>query len=152
MNTMYIDLGDPSNDGHGMTEKILVESNKTHKQILKAYKASCKKTGVSFNNNDDFTGIDRNWEVADNYRLCTDYEDHGMHKEFEEIILQHGCTLLDDIEKYQGEYYLDSKTFVELFMWFVSLSLKDFEWNLIEEEKIPCVNKGFQMGYGLFSN
>ena len=71
MNKMYLVLGDWSGDGHGISEKVLIESNVSAQEIQEAYKASCKLTGVSFNHNNDYTGIKRSYD--DNLKYHVNY-------------------------------------------------------------------------------
>lgn len=50
-------LGDWSKDGHGYSKDVLIECNCNDVvDIQNAYKASCKKLGVQFNDDKDYTG------------------------------------------------------------------------------------------------
>ena len=50
-------LGDWSEDGHGISEDFLFECNYDVHKIRQAYKDSCRKLGVTFNYNEDYTGL-----------------------------------------------------------------------------------------------
>ena len=137
----YLVLGDWSNDGHGKYEKVLLESNKTVKEMQDAYKASCKKTGVSFNINENYTGIKRSVEDAMKHEVCTDYEDSKLSEEVYEIFKEFECQYLEDLEEYLEEYWVDQESFINLLLWFIGLSLEDFKWKL-------CIFCGFSSGFG----
>ena len=70
---MYLVLGDWSDDGHGKTEKICLEFNKTVEEIQQAYKDSCKLTGINFHSADG---------------LCVEYEDNSVSDKYMEILEQ----------------------------------------------------------------
>ena len=57
---MYLVLGDWSDDGHGKTDKILLESNKPVEEVQEAYRNSCKLMKIDFHDHDD--GICVNYE------------------------------------------------------------------------------------------
>jgi hypothetical protein len=166
MNKMYLVLGDWSDDGHGKHDKILLESNVSVKDIQQAYKDSCKLTGVSFNHNEDFTETNHLWEDSDKYRIADEYEDSQLSKFVFDILAKHGLTkeMLKEWEPSgydedkDGNFFLYVENFVELWIWFVKLSLPK---NTIiktadEKNEIPCINGywdknlNVQFGYGLY--
>ena len=58
-------LGDWSDDGHGISKDFLFECNYDVHKIRQAYKDSCKKLGVTFNHNKDYTGLGLGYETRD---------------------------------------------------------------------------------------
>jgi hypothetical protein len=159
---MYLVLGDWSGDGHGKSEKVLVESNKTVKEIQNAYKASCKLTGVSFNHNDDFTGRSRDWREAKKYQIATEYEQgFKVSDEAKQALKAAGY----DADKHfafgmdeEGDQVEDNDViFLHIWTEFVKLSLPDLVMNKIpEDDSIPVINGywdknlNVQFGYGLY--
>lgn len=168
MNKMYLVLGDWSDDGHGLYKKILLESNISVKDIQQAYKDSCKLTGVSFNNNEDYTETDRPWEESDNYRIAVNYEDSMLFNFAFDILAKHGLTKemlkgwdidgIDDEDCPNDGFELYEELYVKLWIWFVKLSLpSDVIINIAnEKDEIPCINGywndnlNVQFGYGLY--
>lgn len=166
MNKMYLVLGDWADDGHGKHDKILLKSNVSVKDIQDAYKASCKLTGVSFNHNEDFTETKRDWRESDKYRIACEYEDSQLSKFVFDILTKHGLTKEmfkewepDDYgELEEGGVGLCVESFIELWIWFVKLSLPSVAVIKVVEEKddIPCINGywddnlNVQFGYGLY--
>lgn len=162
MNKMYLVLGDWSGDGHGKSEKVLVVSNKTVKEIQNAYKASCKLTGVSFNHNEDFTGQNRDWREAKKYQIATEYEQgFKVSGEAKQALKDAGY----DVDKHfafgmdEDDDQVEDNDVIFLHIWteFVKLSLPDLIINKVpEDEDMPVINgywdKGLnvQFGYGLY--
>ena len=155
MNRMYLVLGDWSDDGHGKSEKLLIESNKTVEEIQNAYKDSCKLTGISFNGDkEDYTETNRGYMEVDKYRIAVEYEDFKLTDEVVEVLTKYDCPK-ELMENYIEEAY--SKTFTQLWFWFVSLSLPLVEYKkVLEVDSIPCINGYWsknlneQFGYGLY--
>lgn len=162
MNKMYLVLGDWSSDGHGKSEKVLVQSNKTVREIQDAYKASCRLTGVSFNDNDDFTGRERDWKEKKKYHLFTEYQSgFEASSEAKQALKDAGY----DVDKHfsfgmdeDGDQE-ENNDVVFLHIWteFVKLSLPDLILEVVPQtEKIPVINGywdenlNVQFGYGLF--
>lgn len=159
---MYLVLGDWSDDGHGKYDKVLVESNKSVKEIQDAYKASCKLTGVSFNNNNDFTERKRDWNETRKYQIATQYEQgFDVSDEAKQALRDAGF----DVEKHfaygmeeDGDQDDDNDA-IFLYLWteFVKLSLPDLIINKIaEDNSIPVINGywndnlNVSFGYGLY--
>ena len=166
-NRIDIVLGDWSDDGHGVSEKYPILMNKTKKEMQEAYKASCKALGISFNHNDDYTGIKGN---RDRYQICTEYERPYVYPETLEILKNAGCPLIDifneqeEFTSEQLETYIDDEepfaitdedVFVNLLMWFVGYSLPGFEWEKTVDDT-PVFNGywdeglNVQFAYGLY--
>lgn len=162
MNKMYLVLGDWSDDGHGKYDKVLVESNKSVKEIQDAYKASCKLTGVSFNHNDDYTEIKRDYKEQEKYHIATEYEQgFDVSDEAKQALRDAGF----DADKHfafgmdeEGDQVEDNDVvFLHLWTEFVKLSLPDLIINKISEDNsIPVINGywnknlNVQFGYGLY--
>lgn len=153
---MRLILGDWSDDGHGHSkEKTFVVNYPVH-DVQEAYKASCKLTGVSFNHNEDYTDIRRDWQEAKKYQIATEYEQSGLYPESYNILKQYpGFEEIVDPEPYDGQYYFDD--FSELWWWFVKLSLPDLVYSYKKESRPPVINGywndnlNVQFGYGLFN-
>jgi len=152
---MYLVLGDWDGDGHGKTEKVLVTTNKTVKEIQDAYKASCKLTGVEFNHNEDYTERKRGWEERRKFQIGVDYESGiQITTEVKKALANHGMK----IPKYiLDEDFNDSEQeFTKLWFDFVKLSLPDLKYKIIEDNT-PCINGHYninlnvQFGYGIYS-
>lgn len=148
---MYLVLGDYSGDGHKQFDKILVAANKTVEEIQQSYKDSCKLTGVSFDLNDNFTGLKRNFEEMLKYEISTTYES-GLHIHLEtcEALSAHGMQIPHYILNGMSD---EKEDFTKLWFQFVTLSLKDLQYEVVEED-IPsingCGNLPVQFGYGLY--
>lgn len=151
---MYLVLGDPSGDGHMQTEKILLESTHPVEDIRKAYRDSCKLTGISFHHaEDDFTGIKRDWREADKYHIATEYEENRVPDTCADILKTFGIIVPkrdEDKEAYK-QFYNKNDWFTKLWISFVKLSLPELEMDFYE---IPSINTtvemDVQLGYGLF--
>ena len=161
LNKMYLVLGDPSGDGHGKYDKILLTSNVAVKTIQDAYKASCKLTGVSFNHIIDYTGTGNKIQIA------TKYEDSALDGYIFDILTKHGltkemlrewdvCDYFEEADFEDGQFGLYEEIFVSLWIWFVKLSLPEgvtLERD-IPKEVIPNINGGKNLsshfGYGLY--
>jgi len=147
MNKMYLVLGDWSNDGHGQSDKILVEINKKIEEVQDAYKDSCKLTGISFNGNIDYTETKRSWEIADQYKIAINYKESKLTNEVLEVLTKFKCPK-EILENYNEEAY--EGTYIPLWFWFVKLSIPDLKYNINED--IPCINgywnKNLNVGFG----
>jgi len=162
MHQIDIVLGDWSNDGHGKSKHVSIMINKTKFEMQKAYKASCEKLLISFDNH-NFTGIKRDWRDAEKYQIAAEYDEYVMTKEVARILFDNNCPIIKEAFDEDGEYseegfYLDEDNIIELLMWFIQQSLPDFEWTKNGVVK-PEVFNGYwdenlniQIGYGLFGN
>ena len=161
MERIDIVLGDWSDDGHGESEKYPILVNKSKKEMQDAYKASCKALGISFNHNEDFTGLEGSYDEQRDRQICSEYEDSRLSEHVIEVLREHGCdvmfngyNLVDTIEE---EEFVSEDMLVALLMWFIKYSMPDFEWKKVDEkDSIPTFN-GFwddnlnvQIGYGLY--
>lgn len=148
-NRFKIELGDPSNDGHGKCETFVVKSNKTIEEIENAYKRSCELTGLVFTENTDVivNGEKMKWQHPEynDRKLCVEYESFDISKLAWEILEKHGL----DRKTYliQEEEDLEDEGLLSLFLDFIKLTLPDLEYE-IEEDELETL--GLTIGYGRF--
>lgn len=152
-------LGDWSEDGHGISKDVLIGCNCSNvNDIRNAYKASCRKLGVQFNNGEDYTG--KNLADDDPHLIWTKYQENDMSAVAYDILDKAGCFDEVYIEKDDnGRYYVESpEECACIIMSFIALSmLDDFRYSIVKE-RYPYINghwnKGLdiQIGYGLFDN
>jgi hypothetical protein len=149
----YIVLGDWSKDGHGKSEKVLIDSNIPMEELQEAYKKSCKKTGFDFSEN-----------------VCADYEDQKISQKTFDILVENNCPLDKEFFDYIGsslsepelsedtydEFLFTDKSLIDTLMWFIGLSIdKEWTWEEVGDE-IPCFNGywsdtlNVSFGYGLY--
>lgn len=132
--TIKFEVGDWSDDGHGKTDDIYFKSNKDGDEVESLYGASVK-----------MHGLDITCE-------CDEYEDSCLSGEYLEKAREifgsypEVLKLLDDIE--DGEMYMDSDTFVTLYMWTAKLMSADLEFEQTRPDYKNIIRPG---GYGLFS-
>jgi hypothetical protein len=152
-------FGDWSGDGHNRYESFGIISNYDVSTIRKAYKDSCKLTGLTFNHNKDYTGLLQgrygHWR-----QLFTEYESSEIEPEACAILEQFGLIEKDDWDEEDDcGIAMDLEDVPDLMMKFIALSMpKDFIYTfsdigLLNAEPI----NGFynselnvQFGYGLF--
>ena len=151
MNRFKIVLGDWSDDGHGKYEHYIIQANKPVNEVQEAYKKSCQLTGVSFNDSgNDYTGRNYTHEEQEKFHVCTNYEQNVISKEVVEVFRSWNCPF-----ELQDGYVEDIDEFVQLLLWFISLSLPDLKTEFIDDV-IPVFNGywdenlNVQIGYGLF--
>ena len=162
-----ISIGDWSSDGHGISETLPFECNYAVEDLINAYKKSCKKTGLQFNHNEDYTGHKpKNWSANSDYEnrlICTEYEDGVLHAFARNILKEHGIDpFIDEENDDENECMFDDGTeFAELILEFIKISLPDLKWEEAAVKKsamnsLPSLNEGgklnVQFGYGIFSN
>lgn len=152
MNEMYLDLGDPSHDGHGQSDKLLFLVNKTVEEVQQGYKDSCKLTQVSFNHSGDYTGRDiKNYTEAARYQICTEYQNAEVSEEVLDILEEFDFPM---IKAFRQEPYLCVDDFATVWFLFVRLSIPDLQWERkTVDDNIPTINEGnlnIQLGYGLY--
>ncbi len=139
----YITIGDWSDDGHGKTDQFLYESNYEVGELQKAYKKSCKKTGVKL------------------HEVARDYEDGSVSPAIAKKLLKLGLdeNLIrgDEDDEYweDNEYPLIPEAMAKMIVWFIGLSMpEDFKCSP-PDNSIPNFN-GFwgelnvNFGYGLY--
>ena len=158
-----IPVGDWSDDGHGKCKDIIIESNLPMEALQQGYKDSCKLTGLSFNHNQDYTGLNLKWDHPEykDRHIATEYQSSTISRLAEKILLEHGIDVwegFDDAE-FDPEDLApidDTSHFVELLMAFIELSVPGLEYSIVKQEDIPALNGywndnlNVQFGYGLF--
>lgn len=162
MYKQYLVIGDWSDDGHGKYRKELLQSNYPVEVIQQAYKDSCRLTGVSFNHNEDYTGLNRHYSESEKYQIATEYESGcrippEAFKLLKDFNFEKHEYYSEDLLEEDGGYYWESE-FEDLWIWFVKLSLPEDaileKANVVDE--IPNINGywnknlNVQFGYGLF--
>ena len=141
-------LGDPWADGHGKTDQIWIESNKTKKELEDAYEKAQKR-------------FDFAQQVACNYeddRLMSYDADKFLQWGFDFTQLEQWkkCgefASIDDIMS-EGEVDedipLDYYDYMRLLLFHIGMELPHFVWSFTTEE-LPEFKVGDLLGYGLFS-
>jgi hypothetical protein len=167
---MYLNVGDWSGDGHEKHDQVLIESNLPVKDVQQAYKDSCKLTGVQLNHNEDYTGVKRDWKVARDFQILTEYESSKITSNQFKMLFEHGLRVEmladwngEDSVEYAEEsldgydiYSVDA--YVKFWMWFTMLSNPKLKltWKPPEDEGIPNINGywdknlNVQFGYGVY--
>jgi hypothetical protein len=154
-----ITIGDWSGDGHSHAEQFVYESNKSVEEIRQAYKDSCRLTGLSFNHNEDYTGLLKPGDYGTDRQICTEYQESSISKFAKEILK----TFNINIEKYvesDSDDYIDCENFIILLIDFIKLSLPDLKleeasFKKSELKDMPPVNGWWneqlncQFGYGV---
>ena len=151
--TYQITLGDPLNDGHGKYEKIKFKTNKTKEETVEAYLKSCKLTGLRFHH---LRKGDRSNE------LFCEYEQAYLTKYQIEVLSIHNCPFEEFFDMSEDDLLEDTVLYndglFDLIMWFISLSLPDLEYEVIQDKietinlncKVNGVATNLLWGYGTF--
>lgn len=150
-------LGDWSEGGHGILKEVLIDCNCDHvTDIQNAYKASCKKLSVQFNDGEDYTG--KNFPCRDPHFIWTNYQEDDMSPIAYDILNKAGCFQEIYVEENDdGQYYIESlEDCARVIMNFISLSMpEDFSYQIVRN-CYPCINGywndnlNVEFGYGLF--
>lgn len=146
-------MGDWSRDGHEESDIFRYISNYPVETIRKAYKESCKLTGLTFSL-ENYTNLDiryGSWRY-----IWTEYEDSHMDEEAIDILKEFG---LDVVELYHLDdtYSFEPKSASDLMMRFIKLSMpSDWDYTLDKDEYEPINgwwndDLNVQFGYGLYS-
>jgi len=165
MKELKISIGDWLDDGHGKVDFIHFKTNKSIEEIQEAYWSSCIKTGVAFHHEDypdmsSYNNMSKNLELDKiKYRILTEYQNWNISLKVLEIFKLHGLNsdeMFEDYEHNEGDQpvYCPHEL-SKLILWFISLSLDDFEYKIIEDT-VKSIN-GFwdknlnvQFGYGIY--
>lgn len=159
MEKVKLTIGDWSGSGHSQNEVFVYEVNKTVSEIRQGYKASCKKTGIQFNHNENYTGLKEHSGYGSKLHICTEYNECYFSEEAKEIISNYGIDF-----SWYGNGGLSSENaedFAQLILEFIKISIPDFEWEETSFKKselssIQPINGWWnselnvQLGYGLF--
>jgi hypothetical protein len=131
-NTHRIDLilGDPSGDGHGKSQTVVINSNLSKHELLAPYQAGTKLVGFDFIN-----------------EVCKEYEDCRMKREYKTKLLELGFFDFYEDGLEQDTCYLDQELFAQIFLFICKLGDTLFEYQIVESNSY--INIG---GYGLFGS
>lgn len=156
MNKMYLVLGDWSDDGHGKTDKVLYEVNKTVEEVQEAYKQSCKLTSFRFDN-ETYVGVDRSRKIEDSHQIAVGYDNYKLSEEAYEMFKSKEFDFSDWGVEDTEDIYIE-ENFEELWWFFIKLSLPDLEYvNLKVEDTTPVINGywddnlNVQFAYGMYN-
>lgn len=157
-----IPIGDWSEDGHNRSKNILVRANKSIEEMREAYKKSCKLVGVQFNDPDagdgNYADLQQTGHMFDpSLVICCDSDQSTLSEEQYNKLKAFDCpfdALFDGFDPNDlDDSNLGPEGFAKLILWFISLSLPEFTYEVIN---LPVLNgyweKGFNhsFGYGLF--
>jgi len=162
-------IGDWSEDGHSRKDYVHFKSNKTGDEIREAYWLSCFRSGIAFHHSDlgnydgynkfskDYANTNGNINAI-KHRLLCDYEDNIISVHSMKHLHTFGLKddIFENLPNENGDQPLaNSEELSKLLLWFISESLEDFEYKLIDDQ-VECINgfwdKGLnvQFGYGLY--
>jgi hypothetical protein len=116
-------VGDASRDGNGQTEVIIVSSNKSSSEIMKAY-----RKGVQI------VGVDLEDEVST-------YSNTELTSDFVEAISKH-FDLNDYAEEYEGEWNIYPGGYAGLYMDIAKLGDSSIEFEYPSTESIDVGGQG----------
>ena len=129
MNTINLVVGDWSNDGHGQTEVITIESNLTLSEIVEAYEKG--KT---------ISGIDLEY-------VCAEYQQNTFGRQVYDKLVELGMlanSIESEVENDDIEVNISPFDFAYIYMFIVSLGNPDLKYEIIKPDAIRIG------GYGLF--
>ena len=131
-NTHRIDLilGDPSGDGHGQSQTVVINSSLSNGELLTAYQAGTKLVGFDFIN-----------------EVCEQYEDCRMSRKYKTKLLELGFFDFYEDGLEEDTCYLDQELFAQIFLFICKLGDNLFEYQIVESNSY--INIG---GYGLFGS
>jgi len=131
-NTHRIDLilGDPSGDGHGKSQTVVINSSLSKHELLAPYQAGTKLVGFDFIN-----------------EVCEQHEDCRMKREYKTKLLELGFPDFYEDGFDQDTCYIDQELFAQIFLFICKLGDTLFEYQIVESNSY--INIG---GYGLFGS
>ena len=134
-NSIRLVVGDWSGDGHEKTQDIWILSNRTEKQIQKAYKAGTKQVGFDLSET-----------------VCRNYEDCYISKEKLKTLASLGMVLRShdgtpyELEQDEDRFVMEAETFADMYLFIASLGDPDLKYQY-DYTPDNHINIG---GYGLF--
>lgn len=154
-------IGDWSDDGHGECDYYLLNTTHSAEQMRRAYYESEKKTGLTFR-------YRYNDNPARYKSICTEYEESYINEDQIEGLIKAGFDfeILDlygeeiptlDNMTYDMIYIGDSEQIAKMILWFIGLSLRDFEYEFVKDDGYETLtqygagNFSHQFGYGVFN-
>lgn len=148
---MNLVVGDWSDDGHGKSDTVAFEVNKTVDEVRKAYIDSVNKYGVAFHCTMDCG--DTPTKTTD-CEIAVDYGDYEFKGCARERLKDVWGTMPKEVqdELIASEYYLyNLELYTDIWWWFVGLSLDGLKVERVEDET-PNINgfwqEGFNIGFG----
>ena len=133
-----IEIGDSSGDGHGISEVLIVQVNKTADEIAVSYRELANRTGVCLFEN-----------------VCRDYGEETIDLGHAALLLAEGIPL-DDICEYSGveddvyTYQPGATGLVRLYLEMAKVGLMDLEYS-VHDDETPSLTV-FSIGYGLYGH
>lgn len=131
-NTHRIDLilGDPSGDGHGQSQTVVINSSLSRGELLAAYQVGRFIVGFDLIN-----------------EVCEQYEDCRMSRKYKTKLLELGFFDFYEDGLEEDTCYLDQELFAQIFLFICKLGDTLFEYQIVESNSY--INIG---GYGLFGS
>ena len=127
MKKIILRIGDPSQNGHNMSETFTFMSNKTEDEITKAYYESCELTGLTFTENNHVFKVKYTHKEYRDRKVCVEYEDSLPSKLAVKILADYGIFVLPEDCVYEDWDYIEHEDLIDMFLKFVGLSLPGFE-------------------------
>ena len=131
-----IALGDWSDDGHGKTKTLTVETNVPLEHIIKCYKESVEKYL-------DFS-----------IYVCAEYGDKSINKEQIELFESIGMDMSYYKEEFDEIYEsceIEKEDYIDLLLMFTNLSSdRKIEYSIVKDEFPEFTHGSSTFGYGLF--
>lgn len=135
-------IGDWSGDGHGRTEKFIINCSHPASAMNDSYLTFCNQTNLSLHQN-------KKYKV-----LLEEYEDNKILAADLEKLKQAGINLdfLETCDYIDGDVQLwDPKKVVYLMMAMIKIHLPKFEYKIVEPKQFHLgKNKSGYVGYGIF--
>lgn len=126
-----IELGDPSADGHGMHEDVIIMVDGTENDIEKAFK-KLESKGINFHD------------------LCSEYDDSNISVDVLKKMQKIGVNVDDLLEEAKGDnVYVDYNTYATLIVDCLNAVKPKLNIDIVDEGYIPSIGT---FGYGLFTN
>jgi hypothetical protein len=153
MNVYTAVIGDWSDDGHGKTETILVETNMSPNVIKRAYEKTAKKTKLRLQGESYSKGLE------DCVGLFRDYEDNKMAAEQADALVAAGVNLHvvlgipkkekvftdEEYSRREDGLWFDSEQVLRLYLEMAKVNLPDLKYKFVKHKELV---KG--LGYGVF--
>lgn len=156
-----IEMGDYAGASYSVHEAAVYETNYPLKDIAEAYRKSCRKYGIQFNDpGENFTGLElTTWDM----RVIWSDPDTckpDVDEKLRDLLIRIGLMGEDDFEPVDNAYgkgyritIYDWDECADIIMRFIALSMPDdFEYSYHEQEDIPCLNDELHVtdfGYAL---
>jgi hypothetical protein len=123
-------IGDWSDDGHGKTRTVEVESKFSSQEFIAAFQKGIKQIDPKCNGHE--------------LPICQNYQDSKVPIEFVAGLRKCGLNPDDYLEYYNGTYGIWSDTFANLWLAIAKLGNSELEYEIVHGHSIRIG------GYGLF--